>query len=96
MGYGEVFVCPSGRRIVCGPGCQLKRTFAWWGLKDDGTCGCEEMAAKMDLWGDACWEHLEEIVDHLRTAAEKRGLPFIATAARIAVGRAIEAAKAER
>ena len=75
----------------CGPGCQLRRTFAWFGLKDDGSCGCDAFAAKMDAWGPACWQHMEEIVDHLREAAAKRGLPFLATAARIAVARAIEA-----
>jgi hypothetical protein len=75
----------------CGPGCQLRRTCAWFGLKDDGSCGCDAFAAKMDAWGPACWQHMEEIVNHLREAAAKRGLPFIATAARIAVARAIEA-----
>jgi ribosomal protein L7Ae-like RNA K-turn-binding protein len=48
----------------------------------------------MDAWGQDCWDHIEEIVEHLRQAAEKKGLPFIATAARIMVGRAIEAARA--
>lgn len=80
----------------CGPGCQLTKTFAWFGLRDDGRCGCAEMAAKMDAWGDECWQHLEEIVEHLRGAAANRGLPFLATAARIAVARAIEAAARER
>lgn len=80
---------------TCGPGCQLRRTFAWFGLRDDGSCGCDAFAAKMDAWGDSCWQHMEEIVDHLRQAAAKRGLPFLATAARIAVARAIEAARAE-
>ena len=77
--------------LSCGPGCQLRRTFAWFGLKDDGSCGCDAFAAKMDAWGPACWDHIEEIVEHLREAAAKRGLPFLATAARIAVARAIEA-----
>jgi hypothetical protein len=38
---------------------------------------------------------MEEIVEHLREAAEKKSLPFIATAARILVARAIEAARKE-
>jgi hypothetical protein len=83
----------------CGPGCQLKRTLAWlawWGLRDDGKCGCDSFAAQMDAWGpDECFRRIEEIVEHLRQAADKKGLPFIATAARIIVGRAIEAARAE-
>jgi hypothetical protein len=81
---------------TCGPGCQLRRSLAWWGIRDDGSCGCDSYAAQMDAWGaDECWKRIEEIVEHLRQAAEKKGLPFIATAARIMVGRAIEAARAE-
>jgi len=80
----------------CGPGCQLKRTLAWWGIRDDGSCGCTEFSAQMDAWGQGCWDHLEEIVEHLRGAAEKKGLPFLATAARILVARAIDAARREQ
>lgn len=88
----------SGRAAlyVCGPGCQLKKSLAWWGIKDDGSCGCSDYAAMMDAWGcDECWRRLEEIVEHLRQAAADKGFPFIATAARIMVGRAIEAARKE-
>ena len=91
---GEVFACPSGHHIQCGPGCQLRKTLSWF-VRDDGKCGCTEYAAQMDAWGpDGCFRRIEEIVEHLRGAAEKKGLPFIATAARIMVGRAIEAARA--
>jgi hypothetical protein len=92
----EVFVCPSGHQVPCGPGCQLRRTLAWWGIRDDGSCGCTEFSAQMDAWGQGCWDHLEEIVEHLRGAAEKKGLPFLATAARILVARAIDAARREQ
>jgi len=82
--------------MLCGPGCQLRRSLAWWGIRDNGSCGCDSFAAKMDAWGpDECFRRIEEIVEHLRQAADKKGLPFIATAARIMVGRAIEAARAE-
>ena len=92
----EVFVCPSGHQVHCGPGCQLQRTLGWFGLKDDGTCHCKAYAAQMDAWGpDQCIRRIEEIVQHLREAAAKRGLPFLATAARIAIGRAVEAARQE-
>jgi hypothetical protein len=87
--------CRKPLPTTCGPGCQLRRLLAWWGIRDDGKCGCDSFAAKMDAWGpDECWKRIEEIVEHLRQAAEKKGLPFIATAARIMVGRAIEAARA--
>ena len=88
----------SGRSALyaCGPGCQLKKSLAWWGIRDDGSCGCSDYAAMMDAWGpDECWRRLEEIVEHLRQAAAEKGFPFIATAARIMVGRAIEAARKE-
>jgi len=50
----------------------------------------------MDAWGpDECFRRIEEIVEHLRQAAAEKGLPFIATAARMMVARAIEAAMAE-
>jgi hypothetical protein len=80
----------------CGPGCQLKRSLAWWGLRDDGSCGCSEFAAQMDAWGPTeCFRRLEKIVKHLREAAGKKGLPFLATAARMIIARAIEAARQE-
>jgi hypothetical protein len=80
----------------CGPGCQLRRSLAWWGIKDDGSCGCDSVAAKMDAWGPTeCQTRIEEIVEHLREAAGKKGLPFIATAARLMVARAIHASEQE-
>lgn len=88
--------CGSAVPQRCGPGCQLARTFAWFGIRDDGTCGCAAYAAEMDRWGpEECWRRIEEIVEHLRTAAAAKGLPFLATAARIAVARAIQAAESE-
>jgi hypothetical protein len=82
--------------LPCGPGCQLKRTMAWWGIRDDGSCGCTEFSSQMDAWGQDCWGHLEEIIEHLRGAAAAKGLPFVATAARILVARAIDAARREQ
>jgi hypothetical protein len=82
--------------LLCGPGCQLTRSLAWWGIRDDGRCGCDSYAAQMDSWGaDECFRRIEDIVEHLREAAATKGLPFIATAARMMVARAIEAARKE-
>ena len=89
--------CSLAPRKHCGPGCQLRRSLAWWGIKDDGSCGCDSYAAQMDAWGcDESFRRIEEIVDHLRESAGKKGLPFIATAARMMVARAIEAAEQEQ
>lgn len=96
---GEVFACPSGHRIPCGPGCQLRRTLAWWRVRDDGKCGCHEYAAQMDAWGpNGCEARMDEIVAHLVEQAEKRGVILGAIAAASAttlVRRAIDAARAE-
>jgi hypothetical protein len=88
--------CRKPAPTHCGPGCQLRRTLSWWGIRDDGKCGCTEFSSQMDAWGQGCWDHLEEIVEHLRGAAQKKGLPFLATAARILVARAIDAARREQ
>jgi hypothetical protein len=82
--------------LLCGPGCQLKKSIEWWGIRDDGSCGCDSFAAKMDAWGpDETIRRIEEVVEHLREAAKKKGLPFLATAARMMVARAAEAAMRE-
>lgn len=96
MGDGEVFVCPSGKRIPCGPGCQLKRLLSWWGIRDDGTCGCDAFAAQMDSWGpDGCAAREDEILGHLAEAAVRRGLPFVPPAARVLIRQAIANASKE-
>jgi hypothetical protein len=93
---GAIRQCRKPLPTICGPGCQLRRSLAWF-VRDDGSCGCDSFAAKMDAWGpDECWKRIEEIVEHLRGAAEKKGLPFLATAARILVARAIDAARREQ
>ena len=93
---GAIRQCRKPVPTTCGPGCQLKRSLAWWGLRDDGSCGCSEFAAQMDAWGPTeCLRRIEEIVEHLREAAATKGLPFLATAARMMTARAIEAARKE-
>lgn len=83
-----------GPPAPCGPGCHLARLFAWFGLRDDGTCGCAAYAAKMDAWGpDGCTEREDEIVGHLAEMAVRRGLPFVPLAARLAVRQAVANAR---
>ena len=91
--------CRKPAQTICGPGCQLRRTLAWWRVRDDGTCGCHEYAAQMDADGpDGCEARMDEIVAHLVEQAEKRGVILGAIAAASAttlVRRAIDAARAE-
>jgi hypothetical protein len=84
--------------LTCGPGCQLRRSLAWF-VRDDGQCGCTEYAAMMDAWGpDGCEARIDEIVAHLVEQAAKRSVFLGAVpsaAVTVVVRRAIEAAKAE-
>ena len=85
--------------LTCAPGCQLRRTLSWWGIRDDGSCGCTEYAAQMDAWGpDGCDARIDEIVAHLVEEAGKRSVFLGAVpsaAVTIVVRRAIDAARAE-
>ena len=92
---GAIRQCRKPAPTICGPGCQLRRTMSWF-VRDDGKCGCTDFAAQMDQWGpDECRLRIREIVEHLRGAAAKKGMPFMATAARWMVRRAIDAAQQE-
>ena len=83
---------------TCGPGCQLRRTLAWF-VRDDGKCGCTEYAAEMDRDGpDKCEARIGEIVAHLVEQAAKKSvfLGAVPSAAiLVVVQRAIAAARAE-
>lgn len=92
---GRMHLC-NPPPLICGPGCQLTKSFEWLGIRDDGTCGCKQYAAQMDAWGpDGCEEREEEILDHLGEIATKRSIPFIREAARRLLRRAIAAARRE-
>jgi hypothetical protein len=78
-----------------GPGSQLKSLLAKFGIHATPNCKCNSMAKKMDAWGpDESLNHLEEIVDVMQETAEKRGLPFLRTAAKLLVRRAISKSRA--
>lgn len=82
---------------AAGPGTELKKLLAAFGIVASPTCGCNAMAAKMDAAGpDGSEAMLPEILAVMRTEAEKRGLPFIEAAARLLVKKAIRTARAAR
>jgi len=63
--------------MYVGPGSQLKRLLGCAGLRATKDCGCDDMAAKMDGLGPKwCRNHAGEILDTMRAAAQRRGLPF--------------------
>jgi hypothetical protein len=89
--------CDDGRPRPLGVGGHLKKLLAYFGLVADGDCLCDDRAREMNLRGpDWCAENIETIVGWLREAAEKRGLPFSAFAARQLVRLAIRRARADQ
>jgi len=83
-------------KMHSGPGAELKKLLAGWPFKitTTDTCPCNAMAHQMNAWGcDECEVRMNEIVSHLRTQAEKRGLPFLDAAGRFLVRRAIKNAR---
>jgi hypothetical protein len=80
----------------CGPGCHLTRAIAWFGIRDDGTCGCAEHAAQMDDWGpDECERQIETIMGWLKDAHIRRFMyvPWVDAPARLLVMECIAAAR---
>ena len=82
-----------------GPGTELSKLLKRFGIEPTPTCVCRAKAAQMDAWGvEECSkpERIEEVVGVMREEAKDRGLPFVDTAARLLVRRAIaNARKAE-
>lgn len=77
----------------CGTGCHLARIFAWFGVEDTKGCKCKAHARKMDERGPGwCKRRAGRIIGWLRESAKERGLPFVETAARIALSTAIKRA----
>ena len=93
---GAIRQCRKPAPRICGVGCHLARLLAWFGIRDDGKCGCHEFSAQMDAWGpDGCAEREDEILGHLAVASVKRGLPFVPPAARLLIRQAIANARSE-
>lgn len=81
-----------------GPGTELKKLLAGWPFRmvASGDCKCTTRAAYMDARGCEWCESPEgmaEIMGFLRESAEERGLPFLDTAGRMLVRRAIANAR---
>ena len=93
---GAIRQCRKPAPRICGVGCHLARLLSWFGIRDDGKCGCEEYAAQMVAWGpDGCADREDEILGHLAVASVKRGLPFVPPAARLLIRQAIANARRE-
>lgn len=75
-----------------GPGTELKKLLARFGITDQTGCQCRRMAAKMNRLGPQwCRDNLAEIVAVMEAEAKRRKLPFSAFIAKrlalVAIGR---------
>jgi len=78
-----------------GPGTELKKLLSIFGFDpNEKGCKCKSRAAKMDKNGIKwCEDNIEVIVGWLAEEAKKRKLPYLRTAGRLLVRRAIRNAK---
>lgn len=77
-----------------GPGTELKALLAKFGIHASPTCKCNSMARKMNDMESRepgwCLSHIEEIVDVMEETAKARKLPFLRTAGRLLVKKAVK------
>ena len=80
-----------------GAGTELTKLLRFFGIKaTEKGCKCKSRAAKMDKNGvEWCSNNVEKICDWLQEEAQKRKLPFVRTAAKIIVLRAIRNARSK-
>lgn len=84
----------TGKKPKGGPGSELKKILARFGIQASPTCKCNARAVLMDYNGiEWCEENIETIVGWLGEEADRRGLPFINAIAAVIVRRAIANAK---
>lgn len=77
-----------------GPGTELKKLLARFGIVASPGCSCNAMAARMDALGpDGSLAIVPEVLAVMRREAERRGLPFIEAAALLLVKAAIRKAR---
>lgn len=73
-----------------GPGTMLSQMLSTIGITSSPTCKCKQRAIEMNEKGnDWCEQNVETIMEWMKEESIKRGIPFIATAARIMVNKAI-------
>lgn len=81
-------------RMLNGPGTELKKLLARFGVQSTATCQCNAHAIQMNLWGpDECERRIDQILVWLREEASRKRMPFIESLARILVRRAISNAR---
>lgn len=80
--------------LSIGPGTELRKIITRFGFKPKPGCKCNQHIQEMNVKGcDWCEENIDTISGWLREEAQRSGLPFIETGARILIRRAIKNAR---
>lgn len=80
----------SVKHLHTGPGTELKKLLEKFGIHSKANCSCNKRAQYMDYAGnDWVEENIDTVVSWLEEEAKKRRLPFVKTAGKILVKRAI-------
>ena len=75
------------------PGTELTAMLSWFG-KERAGCKCKQHAVKMDVWGpDGCRRNMDTILRWLSVEAKHRKLPFVRSAVKALVLKAIKRAE---
>lgn len=73
-----------------GPGTMLSQMLSTIGITSSPTCKCKQRAIEMNEKGnDWCEQNVDTIMEWMKEESVKRGIPFIQTAAKLMVSRAI-------
>lgn len=73
-----------------GPGTILSQMLSTIGIKSSPTCKCKQRAIEMNERGnDWCEQNMDTILEWMKEESVKRGIPFVQTAARIMINKAI-------
>lgn len=73
-----------------GPGTMLSQMLSTIGITSSPTCKCKQRAIEMNEKGsDWCEQNIDTILEWMKEESVKRGIPFVSTAAKLMVNRAI-------
>lgn len=90
----SAFSVSSAMQSAGGPGTELKALLAKVGITATPDCSCNKRAKEMDDNGvQWCRENEELILSWLKEESDRRGLPFVALAAKMLIRRAVRNAE---
>ena len=90
----ETYKAIAEKYSLGGPGAELKKLLKMIGIVATPTCQCNQRAKHMDKMGcQWCRDNEEEICDWMQEEAQKRGMLFVRSVARLMLKRAIAIAE---